>query len=831
MSVIPKNNDEFAELVFSQEERRSAAPSLDIASRRDPDRHAENLKLAKEQRLPIDTVDRQIDEVRRRKLLSEINIADLNTSHPKTSKWLENSDNASIAIDDINVLKGLEEITKEPERGFWNNTMRGGLTRVNTLTGNLLEFAGNTSASIEEYMDSIGIPNPGIIIGEDGISWSSDIPTEIKPYLTQIGRAVSEGDGYGYKPSFTWEKLKGDITPKNLSGYITEQGVQSLPDMAAALFTLPAYIMSRTEEIAEERVANDDRDQVSGADLATSLVPATAVSLIERLGAKFTFDVAEKVGVKEIVKAAGKAGTVEGATEFVQEGIEYLGETAFTEKDVLFAEMLDRQFAGLVAGAGMGSTIRGSTATVQAIGNRTNRQIRNNVRSEIDQQTIDKRVPLTQSSKTRGRSTERFEEFINTLGADREVLIPEEIATQLEGAPDYITEQIDGTGISVAIPLNKFDSEIAPNEEWMNIIRPHIKLSEGTQSQAEIESEEADPVLKKLLEQAQASQETLTEADRIFEVVQEQLVATGMQSEQTARDSAAIYPARAAVMVENAKKLGQELSINEAFEMMGFQIRGVAEALEADGRPGEILEQSRIEGYEGENITEADEWVRAKQKGLDMSQEDRIERAKNMGFNTDQVLYHGTQLEFGEFDPKRIGKRYGVSDEGFFFSNNEQTASAYGETIPVYLSIQNPMIIDLDQLPEELGTPSGRTQAYFDENAFELVQSAQENNNDAIFIEQGGESMVVVFEPNQIRSIDAAFDPDYRETGRLMAQIRGIPTMSQTQDFTGIELTEERIIEETGEKVTITQDAQQTWEQTQQRRNIIERLGDCLRAG
>ncbi len=562
--------------------------SLDIAAQRNPDKHAESLSLSIQHDLPVDTVDRQIDEVKKRNLLQSIDIDKLRSSHPKTSKWLSNTDNASVSIDDMDILKGMEDTLKEPERGFWNNVARGGLNTVNKLTGDLIEFAGNTTDDFDDFIvRTTGLPNPGIVFGEDGVSMSWDVPPE-KTGIEEFGKAISKADVYDYKPDFTWEKLKGDVTPTNLAGYILEQGVQSLPHMAAVMYTLPAYIASRTEGIAEERVANDEREDVTGADLATSVVPATIVALMEKLGAKATFGLGKTVGAKGVGKAIGAAATTEGLTEFAQEGIEYTGETLGTKKDFSFAEMVDRQFAGLVAGAGMGGGIRGVSATVEAIGNRTQAKIIETGRSNSEQQTIDQIVSYAQTSTTNNRATAQFQDFINSLGEDRDVLVPNDIASELIDAPDYITEQLNDLGTSVSIPMDKFAGEIAKNQEWMAILRPHIKLSEGSLSQAETETDDQTEI-QSLLKKAMDEKETMTEADRIFKDVKDQLKATGMQGESTARQSAQLYPAAAAAMVEKAKKAGHDMSLEDAYEMMGFSVeRGDVDAVIAEGQ---ILDQ------------------------------------------------------------------------------------------------------------------------------------------------------------------------------------------------------------------------------------------------
>ena len=578
-------NDEELGLLDGVISKPNLSESLDRASRTDPDQIAESIDLP----VSHETYQSFKPEIERNRRLADINPEKLEESHPKTTQWLTDSANASVAIDDIDILKGLEDSLREPERGFWNNAARGGLDSINSLTGNLVEFVGNVTDDFDDFMvNTVGAPNPGIVFGEDGISWEWDVPPEITG-IAPIGKAISEGKGYDYQGRFTWENLKGDVTPTNLAGYVAEQGIQSIPHMLATLYTLPAYIASRTESIAEERVANDDRDQVTSQDLITSVVPATAVALMERLGTKMTIDMAKTIGTKGIAKATGKAAAGEGITEFVQEGIEYTGETLGTEKDFSVKEMLDRQFAGLVAGAGMGGTIRATTSTIDAIRNRTEGQIKTTAQSMSEQQTIDQIVSYAQPSKTNGRAPAQFESFIESLGQDREVIIPSEIAEQLEGAPDYIKEQINALGTSISIPMKKFASEIATNEEWMNIVRPHIKLSENTMTQSELDSGERTE-LQSLLKKAQEAKETLTETDKVYETVKDQIKATGLQGEATARYSAQLYPAAATVYVEKARKAGHDVSISDVFDMMGFRVE--AGEIETNGKPGTILEQA-----------------------------------------------------------------------------------------------------------------------------------------------------------------------------------------------------------------------------------------------
>lgn len=627
---MPSNNENDLDIDSLLDEQLGSSdnsrPNINRASYLDPDQQAEVITLAESRNIDTQTVENNLGEFKRRSTVEAIDTR----GYPKLSQYLNDDRNSRVSVDDIDNLKGIEGAVRESEYGFWSNIGRGTLNRVNTLTGNLIEFTGNVGENFEDYLRDKGIPNPGIIIGDDGVSWSWDIPEETPNLLKNIGKAVSEGNGYGYQPRFTWERFKGDMNPKTLSGYIAEQGVQSVPDMMAAIFTLPAYITSRTEEIAEARVKNDERQDVTGQDLATSFVPAVMVSLIERLAGKVTLGVGGVTSTKTALKATGAAALTEGGTEFVQEGIEYLGETVGTKKDVSIAEMIDRQLAGMVAGSGMGASIRGTTSTYEALSSRTERNVETVIMSAGEQQIIDQIATFAQSSTTRGRKEDRFRNFLKGLETEKQVHISSdaviEAAQNGVELPTYITEQLDGLGTDITVDMEQFGADIAPNEDIMGALRPHMRLSSDSLSPAQLEAAD-DFSIKSLLEKAEKSKAALTEAETIYEDVKQQLVDTGRQSEATARYSAAIIPAYATVKAEQTGK-----TVREIYEMMGLSIVGPA-TVNGDGK---TLAQ----------VFEA---------------------------------FHGTGTKFDKFDKTKLGSFTGAdsSTKGFFFTSSRELAESF----------------------------------------------------------------------------------------------------------------------------------------------------------
>ena len=243
--------------------------------------------------------------------------------------------------------------------------------------------------------------------------------------------------------------------------------------------------------------------------------------------------------------------------------------------------------------------------------------------------------------------------------------------------------------------------------------------------------------------------------------------------------------------------------------------------------------------YQGTDRGEAIEWRNAVAKGLDMSLEARMARAKADGFDTDTVLYHGTDKDFKAFDQNAgTGARSGT---GTWLTTSRENANSYaprlhqkrgvgGQVYPVHIkkgnyvevdasganwsnlsdkvSISLPSIkksaqSDLDLLAalgedvqglsatqttaakrSTLGDVFGRMT--FDESNFstnDIAAWARKQGYDGVKFknvkDRGGvgdapegiiSDSIVIFDPKNIRSTNAAFDPDASDSSNLLAQ-------------------------------------------------------------
>lgn len=171
---------------------------------------------------------------------------------------------------------------------------------------------------------------------------------------------------------------------------------------------------------------------------------------------------------------------------------------------------------------------------------------------------------------------------------------------------------------------------------------------------------------------------------------------------------------------------------------------------------------------------------------LPMDQASRIARAKEMGFDPNKTYYHGTAKNFSEFDPKFNGKHTidSQTNTGHYFSDEPEMANVYAEMeknganiMPVHLKMENPNIIDLNRT----SIPIFRT---------DLINKAKELGHDSILFKNAldkgsgplGADIPLVFEPSQIRSVNAAFDPAKKDSKDILAGLGGAAILGSQSD-------------------------------------------------
>lgn len=142
-------------------------------------------------------------------------------------------------------------------------------------------------------------------------------------------------------------------------------------------------------------------------------------------------------------------------------------------------------------------------------------------------------------------------------------------------------------------------------------------------------------------------------------------------------------------------------------------------------------------------------------EGLDMSQAARMQRAQEMGFDVDRPVYHGTNVDFKEFDPNR-------SIGGQFWSTTDKAAIEAGEVGAAGKGV-------IKEMFHRIKNPAG-WEEYDKYGIDELIAKGYDG---LALPDADGQITYVAFNPNQYRDVKAAFDPSKRNSSKLMAGIMG----------------------------------------------------------
>jgi hypothetical protein len=202
------------------------------------------------------------------------------------------------------------------------------------------------------------------------------------------------------------------------------------------------------------------------------------------------------------------------------------------------------------------------------------------------------------------------------------------------------------------------------------------------------------------------------------------------------------------------------------------------------------------------------EYEAAVAKGLDMSQAGRMGRAKEMGFDTETVLYHGTEktdlTQLNRLHSGERGGERGMDGLGIWLSSrsDEHGAKMYAESMglnsknsgvvmPVLARVKKPYVIQGSEKPTGVqdqafkqfydlihklspgsGHPSMRdiepVRKWLKENGYDSV-ILKNTFGDSAGFEKQAQDIVIILDDGNIRSVNAAFDPEKSGSSTLLA--------------------------------------------------------------
>jgi hypothetical protein len=258
--------------------------------------------------------------------------------------------------------------------------------------------------------------------------------------------------------------------------------------------------------------------------------------------------------------------------------------------------------------------------------------------------------------------------------------------------------------------------------------------------------------------------------------------------------------------------------------------RRVAETLERDGLNGLMRAETplRAHGFDDPRGPEAQAQVKALETALAREIEDAtkpdaadkrqavlfdIEKkrselaAQRAGFDTTTQWLHGTWADITVIDPEKFGSRFRRPADrgGFVMTSSPEVADYYARTThgmgndlpimpkdvqgaiyPFYTKAKNILVVT-----KEFATKNYAdllVDLYGDFNQVgvwdllgeELVKRARSAGNDAIRVKADDGDLLFVFDPSNIRSVNAAFDPAKADSANILADA-GDPARSMTR--------------------------------------------------
>jgi hypothetical protein len=839
---------------------RNAAMMSAIAT--NPDQEAAIRKMASRMEMPVSLV-RGMGMAEAQNKVARDNVNPANT--PSLAKAYSQPDWAQLAIDDWEKLSDVERIIRQA--GGWQNEISNARSQINEFEHKL--FLGQPLRPSEQlkYQDlenRIRVLSQQQKAGETGPSYVLNV---ISGTATDVASSLPEMAIYG---------TVGLIGGPQGARYGAQVGSAFYNYRQIVGTTFKEYRNIRdqtTGEFIDQDVARGGAfiNAIFSVGLETfadkvllGLVVPGAEKFLSTPGKDVVSQLLQSEGGRNVMMRVGKkvatGAIVEAVTEAIQEGSAILGgETVKAVAPGDFAPISEEEtrqriqtaaIEGGIGGGGLAGIAAGPQIIIEnrAIA-RAERELATS-KGSVD--AVERAVQAASESKLIARDRGELEKFIDDAAADGPVstvyfsaddlanvareagLEPQQLAQQLG-----VTDQIQPASVTNALlemPVGKFIATVADTDlakPLIQVIKTNPFLLNRAEQEAYSSGGRQDIIAEadRLVQQALTDETFAAEAQSIQDEVLQQFRAFEGGEVFTPEVNRAYATITTQGYVSLARRMG--ISPREAYQKYQtgpLQIQRQAATEEGMGQP--VLAQAKQVGYEGQSIGEAQEWVRAREKGLDMSQEGRLQRAQEMGFDTGRVVYHGSPYSIDAFDVTRGGEltKVDVAKEGIFLVDQPDIAAGYATTglslraqndvLPIARKVNsgetaydfqgnkiNPKTFDAMELVKERietlrkeGMSEGATYPLVVRGNIKVVEGADqrlEGQKDFVKMfaslpadeirrakEEGYDGVrfvqttdygnvgdyTVIFDPSNIRSVNAAFDPEFAESANILAQ-------------------------------------------------------------
>lgn len=468
--------------------------SMALSAGTDSDYEAELRRLSAKTGVPLESARAFPDDVKKRAQLNSIDYNDLAHNFPETTKFLGNLNNARIAHDDVEALRGVENALRA-----WD--------RPDPTFGSVLSGLGE-AAKFKPLVSGLKLGLHDMFF-DDG---SPEAQVRRADLMRQAGRAQAQQDNAN--PAFETSTAQGLY-----SGLVST--VQAAPGIAASIATgnpLPALGMAGVQSGAPAYAKYLDRGATKGQAALGALGEGSVEVATELLPMSFLVNKFGKVGFGQFLTGmlAREVPTEQVATH-VQDAID----TAIANPDKTWgeyaAERPDAAYQTLLATLVQSGAIGAISTVSKQVAKRSEKA------GQAGQQAgvIEQLTQAAQASKVLQRDPETFQKFIaeatengpvQQVYIDANTLMQSGVAEQLAAISPAVNAQLSeamATGGQVAIPVEEYAARIAPTELAPGLL-DHLRVDPDgySRSEAQVYLQTFGESLKTEVEQVLADKRT-----------------------------------------------------------------------------------------------------------------------------------------------------------------------------------------------------------------------------------------------------------------------------------------------------------------------------------
>ncbi|MDC0600110.1 hypothetical protein OAO65_02250 [Flavobacteriales bacterium] len=513
---------------------------------KNPDKMSQVYNEADESGIPAPVVEANLEQIQQRKKVKDINPQ----KNPALARFISQRFNADVAHDDIDFLTAFED-TFTTYMGAVNS---GFLTLPQTATGGTAAFFEAGGRMVERVLPD---------------EWVQAVNEFESAYINEdyTPTGVLRNFESGFKHVSEYIGPKEQTLGTQVIGGVAQAATQMLITLTMPQASFPALMAQQVSQ-QEQLQTESGTDHTFMADVG--LMSSTGVALSEKLGIGKMLDsvppnIKNKI-VQKLTDIAVGAGW-EAATE-VLEGVGHgLIEYHSTNPD---AEIFKGAAENAAVGGTVGAIIRAIIPGFKGRGIKTPEERQKTIenKTNLEQDHIDKTTTLLQEGKVPTRDPKAFKRFTDEIDGDTGYKVSAEAFQDYEGdVPEFIAARDDVIGGDVKMSLDLYANEVVNNPELLASIRPHMRISEDSQTQAEVAAGGTTTV-DNLMRDAAAAVEITTETEEVITGYVDQIVATGRMSKNDAKQ--AVVPIQG-YLTTKAKELN--IGVKDLADKMGLTIQ------------------------------------------------------------------------------------------------------------------------------------------------------------------------------------------------------------------------------------------------------------------